>query len=153
LELFDMITPEQCRAARGLLSWSQDELRVRASMSRRTIIEFELGLRQAYPRTLADLRRTFEEAGVVFLDANDGVHTPGVALKWGVEIPRRSEGTQQPTEDGVGGLKALDREMADYWAERPEQWARLSETGRQVLSTEMFGDGFAADEAFGHIAG
>jgi len=28
----------------------------------------------------------------------------------------------------------------------------LSESGRQVLSTEMFGDAFAADEAFGHTA-
>jgi hypothetical protein len=147
-----MITPEQCRAARGLLSWSQDELRVRASMSRRTIIEFELGLRQAYPRTRADLRRTFEEAGVVFLDAKDGEHTPGVALKWGVEIPRRSEGAHDPAKDSGGGLKALDQEMADYWAERPEQWARLSESGRHVLSTEMFGDAFAADEAFGNDA-
>jgi hypothetical protein len=42
--------------------------------------------------------------------------------------------------------------MAAYWAERPEQWAALSDTARQVLSTEMFGDAFAADEAFGHTA-
>jgi transcriptional regulator with XRE-family HTH domain len=147
-----MITPEQCRAARGLLSWSQDELRVRASMSRRTVIEFELGLRQAYPRTLADLRRTFEEAGVVFLDAKEGVHTSGVALKWGVEIPRRAQGEAIADQDGEGGLKALDADLISYWADHQEQWARLSQSGRQVLSNMMFGSPEAADEAFGNDA-
>jgi hypothetical protein len=42
--------------------------------------------------------------------------------------------------------------MADYWAERPEQWASFSQSGRQALSIEMFGDPYAADEAFGNDA-
>jgi len=61
------MTPAQCRAARALLGWSQEELSVAASVSRKTIADFEADKRTAYDRTLRDLRAALEEAGVEFI--------------------------------------------------------------------------------------
>jgi hypothetical protein len=81
----------------------------------------------------------------------EGVRGRGVAFKWGAEVSRPTIIGDASDEDG--GAKALDQEMADYWRERPEQWALLSEGGRQTLSMDMFGDPYAADETFGAEAG
>jgi transcriptional regulator with XRE-family HTH domain len=74
-----MITPQQCRAARALLDWSRKELAVKAKVSEKTIADFELGKRESYDRTLADIVKVLEKAGVVFIGRNGG--GPGVRLK------------------------------------------------------------------------
>jgi transcriptional regulator with XRE-family HTH domain len=144
-----MITPEQCRAARGLLGWTQEELRQQAKMSRKTIQEFEIGLRRPQARTLDDLQRAFEAAGIEFIEPVEGVKGRGVVLKWGVEVPSYVSDDSDVREGGEGSLKSLDAGLVKYWRERPEAWRSLSETGRQVLSNAMFGDVYAADEVFG----
>ncbi len=74
-----MITPEQSRAARGLLDWSQVHLADRSNLSQSTIRDFEKGRRVPSVNNLAAIRRALEEAGVVFIDSNgDG---PGVRLR------------------------------------------------------------------------
>jgi hypothetical protein len=45
----------------------------------KTIADFERGSRQPYDRTLADIRRALESAGVVFVEENG--HGPGVRLR------------------------------------------------------------------------
>ena len=50
-----------------------------ARVAVRTIIDFERGARRPYDRTLADIRRALEDAGIVFIDENGG--GPGVRLK------------------------------------------------------------------------
>jgi transcriptional regulator with XRE-family HTH domain len=73
------LTPEQCRAARALLSWSQDELAAVSQVAKSTIALFELGKRQPHNRTLDDIRDALEAAGVIFVEENgDG---PGVRLR------------------------------------------------------------------------
>lgn len=74
-----VLTAAQCRAARALLDWSQDDLAGRSTVAKRTIAEFERGAREPYPRTLAALRATLEAEGVVFIDA-DAQGGPGVRL-------------------------------------------------------------------------
>jgi transcriptional regulator with XRE-family HTH domain len=71
------LLPAQCRAARALLSWSQAELAKKASVSKQTLVDFERGARQPYPRTLADIRSALEVAGVEFTNGD----SPGVRLK------------------------------------------------------------------------
>jgi DNA-binding XRE family transcriptional regulator len=66
------ISPEQCRAARALVSWSQDDLCSRAKVAKRTLQLFELGQRQPYVRTMHALRRALEAAGVEFIDEDGG---------------------------------------------------------------------------------
>jgi transcriptional regulator with XRE-family HTH domain len=74
-----MITPEQSRAARALLNWSQEELSVAAHIGIVTVRQFELGNTTPRFLTLQAMRRVLEEAGVIFIDENgDG---PGVRLR------------------------------------------------------------------------
>jgi transcriptional regulator with XRE-family HTH domain len=73
------ISPEQSRAARALLNWSQGELSEEAEVARATIADFEAGKRMPYDRTLEDIRAALEKAGVIFVEENgDG---PGVRLR------------------------------------------------------------------------
>ena len=74
-----MITPAQCRAARGLLSWSQQNLADRAGVGIMTIHQFEKEGSQPRRATLEVVRRAFENASVEFIDENGG--DPGVRLR------------------------------------------------------------------------
>lgn len=59
-----MISPEQSRAARGWLDWSQDELAKRANVSLSTVRDFEKGRRAPIRNNLDAMQRVLEEAGV-----------------------------------------------------------------------------------------
>lgn len=65
------ISPAQCRAARALLRWSQDELHQRSKVAQRTIADFERAARTPFERTLNDLQEAMEAGGIVFLPEND----------------------------------------------------------------------------------
>ena len=71
--------PSQCRAARALLGWSQEELENHARIAKRTIASFEQG--EAYPqeRTSNALRTAMESHGVIFLP--DDIQGAGVRMK------------------------------------------------------------------------
>jgi len=58
------MTPEQCRAARALLGWSQKTLAARAGVSSTTIRSFEQGTRVLMPANSQAIVRAFSEAGV-----------------------------------------------------------------------------------------
>jgi transcriptional regulator with XRE-family HTH domain len=66
------ITPAQCRGARGLLGWSQADLSVASNIATKTIADFERGAREPYLRTVEEMRRTLEEAGIEFIAENGG---------------------------------------------------------------------------------
>jgi len=74
-----MITAAQCRAARGLLGWSQQELAKSARIGIVTVYQFEAGVSQPRRATLDVIRRAFESAGVQFIDENGG--GPGLRLR------------------------------------------------------------------------
>ena len=73
------LSPALCRAARGLLDWTQSDLAEAAEVSRSTIRDFEGHRHEIHRATSAQLRRAFEDHAVVFV-AIDGVG-PGVCLK------------------------------------------------------------------------
>jgi DNA-binding XRE family transcriptional regulator len=73
------LTPEQSRAARGLLDWSQTKLATQSNLSESTIRDFEKGRRQPSINNLAAIRATLEKAGVIFVDKNG--EGPGVRLR------------------------------------------------------------------------
>jgi transcriptional regulator with XRE-family HTH domain len=73
------ILGQQCRAARALLGWSRDQLAKASDVGPRTLMDFERGTRQPHRRTISDVRRALEEAGVTFIDGNG--EGPGVRLK------------------------------------------------------------------------
>ncbi len=70
-------TPAQCRAARALLNWSQAELAEASKVATKTIADFERESRTPYDRTLADVRRALEAAGIEFTIGGQ----PGVKVK------------------------------------------------------------------------
>ena len=67
-----MITPEQCRAARGLRDWSQRDLAREVEVGIVTVRQLEPGLHQPRRATPVVVRRTLEAAGVEFIDENGG---------------------------------------------------------------------------------
>jgi transcriptional regulator with XRE-family HTH domain len=74
-----MITSAQCRAARGLVQWSQQKLAKQAGIGVVTVIQLENEVGQPRRATLQVLRNAFEAAGVEFIDENGG--GPGVRLR------------------------------------------------------------------------
>jgi transcriptional regulator with XRE-family HTH domain len=74
-----MITAEQCRAARGLLDWSQGELADKAGVGIVTVRQFEAEAHEPRRATLDVIKRAFESAGIEFIDENGG--GPGLRLK------------------------------------------------------------------------
>ena len=74
-----MFTLEQCRAARALLGWSQQDLANQARVGIVTVNQLENGLSQPRPATLDVIQRALETAGVEFIDENGG--GPGVRLR------------------------------------------------------------------------
>ena len=66
IEREQKITPSQCKAARNLLNWNQQELAEKSRISVATIGAFESGSRIPYPKTLEDIEETFKKAGVEF---------------------------------------------------------------------------------------
>jgi transcriptional regulator with XRE-family HTH domain len=66
------ISPAQCRGARGLLGWSQSDLSEASKTATKTIADFERGARAPYLRTLEDVRRALEKAGIEFIEENGG---------------------------------------------------------------------------------
>src|SRR5271165_3601376 len=66
------MTPEQSRAARGWLGWSQIELARRANVSQRTVQSFERGQNVPHRNSIAAMRRAIEMAGILFLFGETG---------------------------------------------------------------------------------
>ena len=66
------ISAEQCRAARGLLGWSQADLSKASETATKTIADFERGARVPYERTMDDIQAALEKAGVEFIPENGG---------------------------------------------------------------------------------
>ena len=74
-----MITPRQIRAARALLSWSQQQLADKAIVSLNAVTRLENGKVDSRSSTIAAIERTLTKAGVEFLSA--GERGEGVRMK------------------------------------------------------------------------
>jgi transcriptional regulator with XRE-family HTH domain len=75
------VSIRQIKAARALLSWSQEELAAAADVSIPTIKRLEAadGPLGGRSQTANKIRRTLQGAGIEFIDENGG--GPGVRLK------------------------------------------------------------------------
>ena len=76
---FGPMSPEQSRAARAWLDWSQEELAAKASVSLSTVRDFEKGRRVPIANNLTAMRVALEGAGIGFVDGA----TPGITYKKG----------------------------------------------------------------------
>jgi DNA-binding XRE family transcriptional regulator len=143
------ISAAQCRAARALLDWSQDQLAQSASVARATIADFERGLRLDLMRqNMISLVTTLEAAGVEFLPETDdgagaGVRRRKLELEYskdarmldgGVVFPLRYKGSAhrlyvtREALDDLGHLgNAEDGERARVAQEHLGQIMRMAE--------------------------
>jgi transcriptional regulator with XRE-family HTH domain len=64
-----MMIPAQCRAARAILDWSQQDLADAAKVANATIRNFEAGRSEPRRAILEALQRALEAAGVEFIGA------------------------------------------------------------------------------------
>jgi ribosome-binding protein aMBF1 (putative translation factor) len=62
------MSPEQSRAARAWLDWSQEELAAKASVSLSTVRDFEKARRVPIANNLTAMRAALEGAGIAFVD-------------------------------------------------------------------------------------
>jgi len=72
------MTPEQCRAARGWLDWSQTDLANAASVSLSTVRDFERGRRIPIANNLGAMEAALRARGAEFFGdgASSGVRFP-----------------------------------------------------------------------------
>jgi DNA-binding transcriptional regulator YiaG len=74
------MSPEQSRAARAWLDWSQDELAAKAHVSLSTVRDFEKGRRVPIANNLGAMRAVLETAGISFVDS-DGASGISIAKR------------------------------------------------------------------------
>ena len=84
-----MITPEQCKAGRAVLNWTQGDLAQAAGVSIRTIQEFEAASRTPNRTTLQGLLSALERNGII-------LGSDSASLSWGglrgITIDPRKQG-------------------------------------------------------------
>jgi transcriptional regulator with XRE-family HTH domain len=66
------MSPEQSRAARGWLGWSQQDLAKRSSVGLSTVKDFENGNRTPIANNLNAIRRALESEGIEMIFGPDG---------------------------------------------------------------------------------
>ncbi|MDR3449521.1 MAG: helix-turn-helix transcriptional regulator [Alphaproteobacteria bacterium] len=76
------MTPEQCRAARAWLDWSQSDLAAAAKVSNSTVRDFEAGRRVPIANNLGAMRAVLESAGIGFVFQDDGVDTKACGITY-----------------------------------------------------------------------
>ena len=66
------ISAKQCRAARALLDWTQEQLATKAGVALRTVQDFEGERRKPIKVVRASIQQALENSGVEFF-ADDGL--------------------------------------------------------------------------------
>ena len=61
-----IITYQQCKAARDLLSWKQEDLSKKAGINKATLANFERGVRNLKVDSLEKIIDAFEKVGIRF---------------------------------------------------------------------------------------
>jgi DNA-binding XRE family transcriptional regulator len=140
------VTSAQIRMARAALAWTVRDLAEKAGVHRNTIVRVEAGDASPHGSTYAVIRRALEDAGVVFIDAEDGVHSGGAALRCGVEPTLRQGGNDEGESIRHSGRsrQALPDDpnligLYEYWHDRPAEWQEMSDPLRRAVLREIFG--------------
>lgn len=132
-----MLTPEQIRAARALLNWSQAELADRSGVAAQSIKNIERGVTDPRLTTATTLKRTLESAGVQFVEPGINPAGNGVALR---TSPRHvaTQGEMQASADDARfqAAEAVDEALigSDATAEQ-----KAERRGALTDESEMIG--------------
>ena len=128
------ISPSQCRAARGLLNWSQPELAKRCGMHKQTISNFEAERSTPSNTSLELMTRTLENGGIEF-GLDNGVSLPDIKYVklnqsgWLVEL----------LDDVIFSLKdAEHKELLIYGGDNRVYTAEVVEKLREVRKAGIY---------------
>src|ERR1017187_8674077 len=95
LDMTTKLTAAQCKAARALLAWNQQELAQRAQLGVSTIADFERGKRTPTESNIQAIINAFAAAGISFVDGGvqnaASPNTPGTSAN--SSMPRLIEAT------------------------------------------------------------
>ena len=83
------LKPEHSKAARYMLGWTSKDLSDKSGVPQNTISRFESGKSEPHFRTVRDLVRAFERAGVVWEQKTDDL--PHVTCSDGVVVTVRTK--------------------------------------------------------------
>lgn len=113
-----MITSSQCRAARGLLNWSQPDLATKCDMHVQTISNFESENSTPSRTTLDKITTVMQQAGIIFLD-DDGVRRRQTIVEHyiGVDGFKDFMDDVYETARSVGGNICLLNARPNNWIE------------------------------------
>lgn len=75
------ISAAQCRAARALLDWSQDQLATNARVGRATVADFERNVREPMRQNLIAITSALEAKGVEFIPEKENGSGVGVRFR------------------------------------------------------------------------
>ena len=64
------MSPEQCRAARNWLAWSQAELAAKANVGLSTVKDYERGARTPIANNLIAIQQAMEKVGMRFTESS-----------------------------------------------------------------------------------
>jgi ribosome-binding protein aMBF1 (putative translation factor) len=86
-----ILTPDQCRAARGFLDWSRGALAAASGVSVETIKNFETAEWSPKDKTISAIIRAFDVHGLKFIE--NGIHMEPVALSSPAKEPHAEAAT------------------------------------------------------------
>jgi DNA-binding transcriptional regulator YiaG len=152
-----MLSPEQCRAARGWLDWSQEDLAQRANVALSTVRDFEKGRRVPIGNNLQAIRLALLAADIELLDDGGvarGIHgKPRISerdiLGPALDFLNDSPGGFMMTSDLIKALEdqfAPEGDDAEILKHRSD--TRFSQIVRNIVShrksaTNLIGAGYA----------
>jgi transcriptional regulator with XRE-family HTH domain len=120
-----MISAAQCRAARGLLGWTQYELAQRARVGIVTIHQVETGVTRPRRSTLDVIRRAFETGGAEFIAENGGGE--GVRFR----TPKAADTTKQLAGEVASAVDQASNNVEAVSTSTQEISASTGEISRQ----------------------
>lgn len=112
------ISASQCRAARGLLKWSQPDLSARSGVNVQTISAFEKEAATPTKRTLQKLTMALEIGGVEFMD-NGGVAPRALKSRH----LKSSEGFRELMDDVYEQARTVGGDFR-LWNAKPDNWIK-----------------------------
>jgi len=137
-------SPAQCRAARGLLAWTAEDLAKASKVSSKTIMKYEGGTYTPKPLALEALQNAFKANGVIFLAGEKCDFQDGVALVRGTvdqkALKKSLPDPITPDEERLGFI-AHWREKRDLWDDITDDLKRqyLAMMGL-VSEEELYGE-------------